>query len=84
VKYPAATVNTIGLILTIAGCWMLVKFGLPPDFDPLGRSYLLLEEDDKAMIAKGNKYRFRGRLGLGLIIGGSLLQIVASWLPASG
>lgn len=79
-----AILNTLGLLLTILGCALLYCFGLPPDFDPLGRCYLQLQQSDQAEIAKGNRFRRLGRCGLALIIAGAILQISANWLPTPG
>jgi hypothetical protein len=76
----ARIINTLGLTLVLIGCALLYHFGLPPNFDPSGKSHLLMEETDHAAIAKGKRYRFWGRVGLVLIATGSLFQICATWI----
>jgi hypothetical protein len=71
--------NTLGLALVFTGCLLLYYFGLPPDFDPTGASFLLLEKRDEAAISKGKHYRFWGRVGVALIAVGSLFQLWAIW-----
>lgn len=78
--YCSKLLNTIGLGLVFAGCVLLYKFGLAPDFSPEGKSRLLLENEDQAEIAKGDLYRIWGRVGIGLIAVGSLFQIWATWV----
>ncbi len=75
----ARILNTTGLALVLVGCALLYYFGLPPDFDPSGKSKLLLEGTDHAAIARGKRYRFWGRTGFVLIALGSLFQIGATW-----
>jgi hypothetical protein len=64
--------TTSGLFLALAGCILLARFGLPPDFDPTGAQHLLVEGTDQAAIAKGNRYRLLGRIGILLIGVGSI------------
>lgn len=71
--------NTIGLFLVIVGCGLLYKFGLPAPVDPSGAVHLVLEQADKAEIAKGKRYRGWGRTGIALVILGSLFQVCATW-----
>lgn len=71
--------NTIGLGSVIVGCGLLYKFGLPPDFDALGRTHIIGEQTDAAEKAKGDRYRCLGRIGIALIGLGSLFQIAATW-----
>ena len=75
----ARIVNTIGLVLVFVGCALLYYFGLPADFDPSGNSFFLMEQPDEAAVARGKRYRFRGRTGFVLIAVGSLFQIWATW-----
>jgi hypothetical protein len=70
--------NISGLTLVVAGCALLYRFGLPPDFDPTGAQHLILEQADQAAIAKGKRYRFWGRTGFALIAIGSAFQILAT------
>lgn len=61
----APVLNTVGLLLTILGCWLLYRFGLPAG---------VLVEDESA-----DRMRHWGRKGFILIMVGSLLQIVGTW-----
>ena len=72
--------NTAGLGLTILGAILLFFFGIPVDVDPKGRILLAAENTDEKEIRKGKWYLRLGRVGLGLIIIGSALQISANWV----
>lgn len=71
--------NTAGLGLVIIGCVLLYCFGLPPSVNPSGQGALLLERIDMAEVARGKRYRFWGRIGIGLVGVGSALQVWAVW-----
>ena len=73
-------ITSLGLALDIFGAILLFLFGLPPDFDPLGRRFITLEQTDEAEREKGKRYRFWGRFGLGLLIAGFFAQLVAVWI----
>jgi hypothetical protein len=75
----ARILNTVGLGLVIVGCVLLYCFGLPPAVRPSGESYLLLSQTDYTEIAKGKRYKRLGRLGIGLVAVGSLIQVWATW-----
>ena len=70
--------TSIGLLLDIVGIGLLWKFGLPPDVRRGGVGYLMLEESDPEEAAKAEKYDRYGRLGLGLLVLGFMLQFVGS------
>jgi hypothetical protein len=76
----AHTISSLGLVLDIVGAVMLFKFGLPPDFDPLGRSFLITSTTHDDERAKGDRYRFWGRFGLVLMILGFAGQLAGTWL----
>lgn len=71
--------NTVGLALVIAGCFLLYWFGLPPAVDPSGAVHLIAEQCDEKEIAQGKLYRVVGRIGISLVALGSLFQILATW-----
>jgi hypothetical protein len=75
--------NTVGLLSAIVGCVLLYCFGLPPSVDPSGAVHLILEQTNSADVAKGARYLFLGRVGIGLVGLGSLLQLIAAWIPAT-
>jgi len=72
--------NSIGVTLVVVGCVLLYCFGLPPSVDPSGAVSLILEQRDDAEIAKGKRYRMRGRIGIALVAIGSLFQLGATWV----
>ncbi len=73
-------INTTGLALVFCGCILLFFFGLPPNVNPSGTGAILLEEEDPAEIAKGKRYRWLGRIGIGLVAAGSIFQVWATWV----
>jgi len=74
-------INSAGLVLDIVGAMMLAKFGLPPDFNPLGESALIIEKINQDEVNKGNLYRRLGRIGIALIVAGFALQLVSNFWP---
>jgi hypothetical protein len=72
--------NTVGLALVLVGCVLLYLFGLPAAFNPEGKSFIQLENDSKADIDKGKRYRSWGRLGIALVGLGTVFQIAATWM----
>lgn len=76
----ADVVTSAGLMLDIAGAILLFLFGLPPDFDPLGRTFIVTSDSDDTERTKGDRYRFWGRVGLVLLILGFIGQLAGTWL----
>lgn len=76
----ATTINSIGLVLDIAGALLLWKYGLPESISREGRVYRVLEQDDEEEKAKAKKYDRWSRLGLFLLVGGFFLQLVSNYL----
>jgi len=79
-EMTSETVNTIGLVLDIAGVILLFFFGLPPELNRGGKNYLLLEQpnEDEARKAKG--YEIVSWFALVLLIAGFGLQIWSNYL----
>ena len=73
--------NTLGLALTIIGCVILFNYGLSADVDPNGRNYLIASDTNPAEIERGRHYIVMGKVGIGLIVVGSVLQIFGQWVP---
>jgi len=74
------TINTFGLFLDIVGVLMLVKYGLPPDFDPSGVTNLITHEIDELEVEKGKVYKRRSRYAIGLMVLGFALQGISNWV----
>jgi hypothetical protein len=74
------TINSLGLILDIAGALFLFCFGLPPRIDPEGHQHLILEQVDGAEIALGKRYRFLSKVAIVLLILGFIGQLVSNYL----
>lgn len=71
--------NSSGLVLDIAGAYMLFKFGLPAEISRSGAQYLELEQNDIDEAKKAQKYDRLGRFGLGLLVGGFVLQLASNF-----
>lgn len=63
-----------GLTINLAGVVLLFRYGMPYRVETRGRSYLLLEEDDADAVRVEAFYRKLGKLGLVLIVIGTVLQ----------
>ena len=71
--------STVGLVLDIVGAILLFKFGLPPDFDPLGRDFIMTSTENTEERAKGRRYRFWGQIGLICLVLGFAGQLLGVW-----
>ena len=70
--------NTVGLLLGIAGVVILFIWGPPqPDLDP--HTKLTLVHEDEATKRLRRRYEVMSRVGLGLIGVGFLAQLAAVW-----
>lgn len=67
-----------GLILDIIGVILLFFFGLPPDVNPKGQSFFLLEHQNEKEKIKGIFYISISWLAFCFLILGFLLQIFAT------
>ena len=76
----ARVLASLGLVITVVGCGLLYQFGLPADVDPTGAQHLVTEDIDETEVAKGKRYRLIGRIGIGLVGLGALLQLGATWM----
>ena len=78
----SSLLNTVGLILDIAGVVLLFFFGLPSDVSgPSGGTLILWPmgtDGDAHEARKYKRYHRTARLGLGLLIVGFALQAVSN------
>jgi hypothetical protein len=75
-----AALNTSGLILNAAGVLLLFYFGMPYRTRTEGkhpRTFVLLDRDEIQKTER--RYDLLGRLGLSLILLGTVLQVYANW-----
>lgn len=72
-------INSLGLLLDIAGVVLIWRFGLPPEVSRSGMTLLAIEGNDPKEIAKGKRFDFYSRLGLGILIAGFVLQLVSNF-----
>ncbi|MGD9982201.1 MAG: hypothetical protein AB7H66_17175 [Hyphomonadaceae bacterium] len=73
----AVEIATWGLVANLVGVVMLFYFGMPFHVPQGGATYLSLEGTDENAIRKERFFQFMGFVGLGLIVVGTILQIVA-------
>jgi hypothetical protein len=73
-------INTIGLILDIAGVVLVWRFGLPPRVNRGGASYFMLEETDQDELKREARYDRLSRAGLGLVVVGFAIQLLSNFL----
>jgi hypothetical protein len=76
----AKLVNSSGLFLDICGALLIFRFGMPEHVSRTGTGALLLEGVDEAEIEKAKRYDRLGRLGIGLLIIGFVLQLLSNFL----
>lgn len=77
----APWVASAGLVLDIIGVLLLWRFGLPESISRTGAQHMILEQTDEAEVNLARKYDRHARIGIGLIVAGFGLQILALWLP---
>jgi hypothetical protein len=76
----APIINSVGLVLDIAGAILIMIFGLPAKIDREGHRGLLLEGTDHEQIAKAKRYDRRTRIGLVCLVIGFLFQLLSNWV----
>ena len=76
----AQIVNSVGLVLDIAGALMLWKYGLPEALSRKGTIYLVAQQVDSAEKAKATMYDRRSKLGLALLIAGFAGQLTSNFI----
>lgn len=76
--------NSLGLVLDIAGVVLLFLFGLPPRVGRGGESHLLLEGVDEHELKRERRYNRLSLVGIVLVTLGFGLQLASNFvLPAS-
>ena len=78
----ADIVNSMGLILDIAGVALLFKYGLPAEVREMGGTLIVWgggKSDDEAK-REHRHYRRMSRIGLGCLIFGFILQLVSNFV----
>jgi hypothetical protein len=74
------SLNSVGLLLDIAGALLLLRYGLPPKIDPQGHIHLIAEQVDQSEIALGRRYRRWSSFAVILLVVGFALQLVAGYI----
>lgn len=73
-------ISSIGLALDVAGVAVLFVYGPPqPDFQENDVVVIENEAQQSAARTLKQKFNFRSRIGLSLLITGFLLQLVGVW-----
>lgn len=83
-EWTPKIVNSMGLILDIAGAVLLWKYGLPESVSRTGRRYLTIRPEDptemEKEIAKVKKYDTWSQFGLFLLVLGFIGQLISNFL----
>ena len=80
---PAGWWSTAGLVISLTGVLLLFRYGMPYRVRSAGESYELREGIDEEALKQGRTYNVLGRLGLFLIVLGTICQIVGAVLSAT-
>lgn len=78
--HKVAILNSVGLLLALAGVLLLFRYGMPYQVRRGGASYLVLEGVDQQQIKLERRYDRFAWLGLIFIVVATVCQIVANWL----
>ncbi|CAN7720106.1 hypothetical protein [Mesorhizobium sp. LjNodule214] len=73
-----ATLNIVGLLLSLVGVIVLFRYGMPYRVRSGGFDVIVIEQTNQDEIALERRYDYFGICGLVLIILGTGLQIVAN------
>jgi len=69
-----------GLLMNLAGVILLFRYGMPYRVRTEGVNYLITEDVDKREVATERRYDLLGKLGLLLIVTGTVAQIAGALL----
>ena len=73
-------VNSVGLVLDIAGVVLIWLYGLPKSISREGHNYIIMESHDEAEKVKAAKYDCLSKIGLSLIILGFAVQLASNFI----
>jgi hypothetical protein len=68
----------IGLLANLAGVILLFRYGMPYAVRTGGANFIITEQKDQNAISREKWYSLLGWLGLGLIVLGTLFQIIGA------
>ena len=74
--------NSIGLVLDIAGVVIIWRYGLPEPLSREGKTYLITGQVDETKKAKAERFDRLSKIGLALVLGGFLLQFVGNFVKS--
>jgi hypothetical protein len=77
----ARVLNIVGLLATLAGVLILFRWGMPFRVASGGHGVITDETADPAAIELDRIYTICGWIGLGLLLLGTVLQVIAQLLP---
>jgi len=78
----STAVNSIGLLLDIAGVVMVWRYGLPESLSREGAQYIITEQTDEAEKAKAARFDLLSKIGLALIVAGFAFQLLSNFLKS--
>jgi hypothetical protein len=73
-------VNSVGLFFDIAGAILVWRYGLPAKLDRDGTTFFALQAVNQEEKEKAKLYDQLGKLGLGLLVVGFVLQLVSNFI----
>src|SRR5262245_13268955 len=76
----AATLNSVGLVLALAGVLLLFRYAMPYQVRTGGQQALGLETLDQDQIRLERRYDVLGWVGVICIVAGTVCQIIANWV----
>jgi hypothetical protein len=79
-EMSATLLNIAGPLMNLAGVILLFRYGMPYRVRSEGATYLVTEDVNKREIAMERRYDWLGKLGLVLIVLGTLAQIAGALL----
>jgi len=68
------TASIAGLALSLVGVLLLFRYGMPYMIETKGEVGVILEGVDQKAIETEKRYRYFGKIGLALVVIGTLLQ----------
>ncbi len=77
----ARVFNIVGLAFNLIGVLILFRWGMPFRVARGGASYVLMNEIDTKALALDRIYTVCGWVGLGFLLAGFALQLIAQLLP---
>jgi hypothetical protein len=73
-------INSTGLVLDIIGVVIIWRYGLPEPLSREGAVYIIAEQSDQAEKLKAARYDLLSKIGLVLVLGGFVFQLLSNFV----